>query len=133
MFNARRKKAKEKLDRLLEERTDSDEKMDEFKRQEKMFTNERIGYMVKGINASRLIENNGELIQKIYPIYSKNEKPQHPLDFRTIFYYPEKYFAGIYIDTKLFNVLVIWSMTLFLFIAVYFDWLRKLVGGRDFR
>lgn len=133
VYNNRRKKANAERDKILTDKTNTAEKETEFKRRERRYTNERIGYMAKNINSARLIENDGELVQKIYPIYTKNERPDHALDFRTIFYYPEKYFAGRYIDTKIFNVLVIWSMTIFLFIAVYFDWLRKIVGGRLFK
>ena len=86
--------------------------------------------MLKNIGTKRrVITSDDELVQKIYPVYAKNEHPNHALDFRTNFYYPEKYFAGSYIDTKFFNLAIIWFMTVILFIAVYFDWLRKIVGG----
>jgi hypothetical protein len=88
--------------------------------------------MVRNIaTKKRIVVSNGELVQKIYPIYARNTTPNHLFDFRVNFYYPEKYFAGMYIDTKIFNTLVIWSMTIFLFIALYYDWLRKILGSRD--
>lgn len=133
VYNSRRKKAKDELDELIASHTDTPEKEEQYIKDRKRYENERINYMLKNIGTKRRVMVSGnELVQKIYPIYSKNEHPNHALDFRTNFYFPEKYFAGSYIDTKVFNVLVIWMMTLLLFIAVYFDWLRKVVGGKKF-
>lgn len=132
VYNNRRKEAKEELDKLMEDMTSTEEKKETFYAMKDRYENERISYMLKNIGTKkRIVAHKGELIQKIYPIYAKNENPEHPLDFRTNFYYPEKYFVGTYIDTKYFNAAVIWSMTLFLFIALYFDWLRKIVGSRN--
>jgi len=134
VYNNRRKKAKDQLDELVEAKTETPEMKQAFIDRKKRFTNERIEYMVKNTGTKRrVVENNQELVQKIYPVYAETEYPDHALDFRTIFYYPVKYFGGSYIDTKVFNVIVIWSMTIFLFIAVYFDWLRKMLSGRLFK
>ncbi len=132
VYNNRRKEAKTELDLKVEDLTSTEEKENAFYNMKSRYENDRINYMLRNIGTKkRIVESNGELVQKIYPIYAKNTDPGHALDFRTNFYYPEKHFAGSYIDTKVFNVLVIWSMTLFLFIALYYDWLRKLVGGRE--
>lgn len=131
VYNARRKKAKDQLDELIELNTNTEEKEQAYIENKRQYENERISYMLKNISVKRrVVVSKDELVQKIYPIYNKNEHPDHALDFRTNFYFPEKYFAGKYIDTKVFNVLVIWLMTIILFIAVYYDWLRKIVGGR---
>ena len=130
VYNNRRRKAKDELDTYVESQTDTAEKEQQYLANRNRFENDRISYMLKNIGTKRrVIVSGDELVQKIYPVYAKNEHPDHALDFRTNFYFPEKYFAGSYIDTKIFNVGVIWSMTLFLFIAVYFDWLRKIVNG----
>ena len=85
--------------------------------------------MLRNISTKeRILASGNELIQKIYPIYARNNNPEHKLDFRANFYFPEKYFAGSYIDTKVFNVLIIWLMTLVLFLTVYYDLLKKIIG-----
>jgi len=118
---------------LIEERTNTEEKERAFVKSKMQFENETLPYMLRNLSTKRSVTVSGAaLVQKIYPIYAKNEHPKHALDFRTNFYYPEKYLAGNYIDTKVFNVLIIWVMTLFLFVAVYFDWLRKIVGGKRY-
>ena len=131
VYNNRRKQAKTTLDSKIADYTSTPEKEELFYKRKSMYENDRISYMLRNIGIKkRILESDGELIQKIYPIYARNEDPAHLLDFRVHFYYPEKYIAGSYIDTKFFNVLVIWAMTFILFIALYFDWLRKIVSGR---
>lgn len=133
VFNARRKKAKDELDELIAKRTATLEREEKFLKLRDTYENERIGLMVKNIQTKRRVVTSGdELVQLIYPIYAKNEHPQHALDFRTNFYYPEKYFAGNYLDTKIFNVIIIWLMTIILFIAVYYDWLRRILRAGKF-
>ncbi len=78
--------------------------------------------------AERIVEYQGKLIQLINPIYKNPEIPPNPLNFRTHFYAPYKYFMGKFYPTKYFNVIIIWMMSLFFFVALYFDWLKKLVN-----
>jgi ABC-type multidrug transport system ATPase subunit/uncharacterized tellurite resistance protein B-like protein len=92
------------------------------------YQNEQIGFLVKNrAEATRILEDHGELIQKAFPIYN-DPTPRHLLDFRTHFYAPVKHVLGIYIDTLAFNVLVIWIMTLILILTLYFDLLRNFLG-----
>ena len=128
VFNSRRKSAKDELDEMIAKRTATPELEEKFLEMHDKYENERIGLMVKNIQTKRRVVTSGDdLVQLIYPVYAKNEHPEHALDFRTNFYYPEKYFAGKYIDTKVFNVIIIWLMTIVLFVAVYYDWLRKIL------
>lgn len=128
VYNTRRKKAKDRLDKMIEDQTATSEQEAAFYALRDTYENERISLMAKNIQTKRRVVTSGnELVQKIYPVYAKNEHPDNALDFRTNFYYPEKYFAGQYIDTKIFNVIIIWIMTIVLFIAVYYDWLRKVL------
>jgi hypothetical protein len=88
--------------------------------------NKRIEEMVKKKNeVVRIIEYKNRLVQKIYPIFQEPSNVSHLLDFRTIFYAPVKHFAGKRIDTLWFNIGMIWFMTIILFVALYFDLLRK--------
>ncbi|MEQ9402257.1 MAG: ATP-binding cassette domain-containing protein [Cyclobacteriaceae bacterium] len=132
VYNNRRKEAKTELDTVIARLTSTPEKAAEFYLHRSKYENERVSYMLRNIGTKRrIVESKGELVQKIYPIYARNDNPENLFDFRVNFYYPEKYFLGTYIETKYFNVLVIWMMTLFMFVALYFDWLRKIIGSRD--
>ena len=62
------------------------------------------------------------------PIYATPDVPNNLLDFRTFFYAPEKYFAGSFIDTYWFNVIIIWFMALIALVALYLDLLKKFLN-----
>jgi ABC transport system ATP-binding/permease protein len=47
---------------------------------------------------------------------------------RSQFFAAGKIVGNLEIDTILFNILVLWLMTLFLYIALVNDWLRKLLS-----
>jgi ABC transport system ATP-binding/permease protein len=70
----------------------------------------------------RITENG--IMQKVAPIY---KAPDFKYG-RAHFLSSEKHFGSIYIKTIYFNLIVIWMMTLFLYLVLYFDWLRKLVN-----
>lgn len=69
--------------------------------------------------------NNG-IMQKAAPVY---KEPDFTYG-RAHFYAPHKNVFGQKVDTFWFNVLVIWAVGLFLYFALYFDWLRKLINVR---
>ena len=67
------------------------------------YHNEAITELVKNITEThRIIEKDGKLIQKIYPVY-KDPDPDHPIDFDAQFYMPEKHFLNHQMDTFYFN------------------------------
>jgi hypothetical protein len=109
--------------------TDTPEKESAFGRYREMYHNEAIAELVKNLTEThRIIEKDGNLIQKIYPIY-KDPDPTHAIDFDAQFYMPAKHFLNRNIDTFFFNTGVIWSMTLVLSLTLYFDVLRRVVDG----
>lgn len=69
----------------------------------------------------RIVEYNGELIQKTDPIYLD---PVHKF-IKAHFYAPRKKVFGIYIQTIWVNIGIIWFSSLLLFIALYFRLLKK--------
>jgi hypothetical protein len=109
--------------------TNTPEKELEFERFKADYHNEVIADLVKNLSEThRTIEKDGKLIQKIYPIYKKPD-PDHIIDFNAQFYMPAKHFLNRNIDTFYFNLGVIWSMSLVLAIALYFDVLRRIIDG----
>lgn len=113
----------------IEEMTNTPEKELSFEHFKADYHNEVIADLVKNLSEThRSIEKDGKLIQKIYPIY-KDPDPDHTIDFNAQFYMPKKHFLGRNIDTFYFNLGVIWSMSLVLGIALYFDVLRRIIDG----
>lgn len=100
-----------------------------FARYKEKYHNEAISELVKNSTEThRIIEKDGKLIQKIYPIY-KDPDPDHSIDFDAQFYMPEKHFLNRNLDTFWFNTGVIWSMSLALALMLYFDLLRRVIDG----
>lgn len=71
---------------------------------------------------TKIIEVDGELIQQQDPIY------MDAAGFRAHFYAPRKVLFGKYYDTFIVNVLVLWLMTVFLAITLYFDVFRGVMN-----
>jgi len=118
-----------KRDALISSRTDTPEEELEYTRLRENYHNETIAEFVKNtVETHRIIEDDGKLVQKIYPIF-KDPDPDHAVDFNAQFYMPAKHFMGYDIDTLYFNTGVIWSMALFLGLLLYFDVLRKIIDG----
>lgn len=105
------------------------EKVEPFSVYRERYHNEAIADLVKNMSeVHRIIEKDGKLIQKIYPVY-KDPDPDHAIDFDAQFYMPQKHFLNQNIDTFVFNTAVIWSMSLLLAILLYVDVLRRIIDG----
>jgi len=127
-YNNRYSKADKHKDDIINRRTNTAKKEREFEDEKNSYQNEAITELVKNTSElNRIIENNGKLVQKIYPIY-KDPDPDHTFDFDAQFYMPAKHFFAP-IDTIYFNLIVIWLMTLILAIALYFEILLKIIDG----
>ena len=117
-------------DALIGALTDNPEKRDMYDRLRRNHYNKRIEEMVKkSSEVVRIIEYKDRLVQKIFPIFHEPTVSDNIFNFRTIFYSPTKYFAAKQRDTLWFNIGMIWFMTILMFIALYFDLLRKLVDS----
>lgn len=98
------------------------------------YTNERVEETVENrLNPQQRIELDGRIYVKASPIYQDDLRPANLLDFRADLFVPTKHFLGRYYDTLYFNMIVIWIMTAFLYITLYFDLLRKAVSAIERR
>jgi len=122
-------KADAEKERKINSLTNTPEKEKAFELFRNSYQNEAITDLVKNSNEiHRIIEQDGKLVQKVFPIY-KDPDPEHIVDFDAQFYMPTKHFLGQNIDTLFFNLGVIWTMTIVLVIALYFELLRKIIDG----
>jgi ABC transport system ATP-binding/permease protein len=127
--------AKEKLIDTLSSTT---ERRASFELARQQYVNAAVSEAVKNVNTvERIVEYDNQLVQKIYPIYMDEHRPGSYFDFSANLYQPTKYFAGVNFDTYFFNICVIWSMTVFLFITLYFDVLKRMIkileGNRKYK
>ncbi len=122
-------KADQYKDNVIHEMTNTPEKKEAFELLKSKYFNESIASLVKNQNdAHRIIEHDGILIQKVFPIYM-TPHPSGLFDFRDQFYVPHKHFMGRHFDTLYFNISIIWVMSLILILTLYFDIPRKVVDG----
>ena len=75
----------------------------------------------------KIIEYKGELIQKMEPIFMD---PKNKF-IRAHFYSPTKQIFGKYVNTYVVNVIVLWVMTIVLYLALYFRLLKKLLDSGE--
>lgn len=128
-YGQRYKKADQAKEDKIRKLTSTEDDQMVFQRFREAYHNEAIADLVKNLSEThRIIEKDGKLVQKIYPIY-KDPDPDHMVDFDAQFYMPAKHFLNANVDTFWFNTGVVWSMTLVLTITLYFDLLRRLIDG----
>ena len=90
------------------------------------YTNKSLEEFVTNKNETeKIIEFKGELRQKLDPIYMD---PRHPF-IKAHFYSPTKLLFGREIDTYIVNIIVLWFMTLMVYIILYFRLLKKLLDS----
>ena len=96
-----------------------------FNRIKDDYFNEMVSRFVrKELDKNKILRQGNHLVQVVDPIYQKPE-PSHVLAFRTHFFAPSKHFAGYYFETLWFNIVVVWILTIFMYIILYFDLFRK--------
>ncbi len=89
------------------------------------YENERLREVVLDLGpGDKSIETSRKIIQKYQPGYMK---PVSRIG-RAPFYAPFKQIGNIIFDTYLFNILVLWLVTILLYIALYYNLLQKAVS-----
>jgi ABC transport system ATP-binding/permease protein len=127
-YNLRNANAMEAREKLIFELTNTPERLQEFEKLKSSYKNESVTRMVENSSDQvRIVEWKGKMDQKIYPIYFEDHRPANQFDFRDKFYVPQKHFLNQKFDTLYFNISVIWAMTILLYVALYFELLKKLV------
>lgn len=118
-------KDKERIIYFYENKSKSGYDLNLFKN---LYSNESLTDIVRNINTkNRIIRFNNRLVQVVDPIYNTPERSSNPLNYRTHFYAPQKYFLGTYWNTFWFNLTVIWIISILLYVALYFEFFRKIL------
>lgn len=140
MYVNRKNVALESMDKWRHDHIVIPQKESEYLKLEREYSNEKINAMVQNsMTLVNYIEVGDKLIRKTTPIFATPKVPENPLNFRTFYYTPEKYFAGRYFDTFWFNIIIIWIMAILGLAALYMDLLKKFltliekIGDYNFR
>ncbi|WP_066759872.1 ATP-binding cassette domain-containing protein [Crocinitomix algicola] len=93
------------------------------------YTNDALTrFVTNKTDLNKLVVAGNQLVQKSDPIYLD---PYDVSFFNAHFYAPRKRMMGTYVSTFSGNLMVIWSMTLFFIITLYFDLFKKLLDGLE--
>ena len=91
------------------------------------YHNEGVSDIVRKVyEKNKILEFNHQLVQHYDPIY-QDPFVDGALTLRTHFYSPVKPFLGKTYDTFWYNMIVIWLLTVLLYLALYYEWLKKLI------
>jgi len=113
-------------DRIIASKVKTPEERDAFNKLRDEFYNESLGDLVmNSTDFYRIIERDGKLIQRLHPIY---QDPTGSCMLRSHFFAPRKVLFGQYVDTFWANIIVIWLMSLFLMMTLYFDALTRILA-----
>ncbi len=126
MYAKRFTRLKNQHEKIVAALTDTDKKKAAYNALRNTYTNDRVKSFVENANSiQKITESKNRLIQKQYPIFS-DPRPVNLFDFRAQFYTPTKYFLNYYFSTEWFNITVIWVMSVFMLILLYYDVLHKI-------
>ena len=104
------------------------ENLQRFLKLRDSYFNKSLEEFVKDKNETKnIIVYKGELLQKLDPVFMDSK-----YNFiRAHFYAPQKQVFGMRVDTYIVNVVVLWVMTFFLYLALYFRLLKKLLDSGE--
>ncbi|HXB39181.1 MAG TPA: ATP-binding cassette domain-containing protein [Bacteroidia bacterium] len=123
----REKTARDKKEEIVSSLNKTDAMAAEYIKMQDMYENEALNNFMKNENdlGDKCLEKDGILIQRTNPIFLDPDDNYG----RAHFYAPQKRFFGRYYQTFWFNLCVIWGMSVFMMITLYFDVLKKLLDG----
>jgi ABC transport system ATP-binding/permease protein len=84
-------------------------------------------FVINKNETTKIVEYKGELVQKMDPIFLD---PEYRF-IKAHFYSPTKQLLGKYIDTYIVNVIVLWMITAFLYIVLYYRFLKRLLDSGE--
>ena len=116
----------QKREALIQSYTSTPEKKAEFDKENDDYSNDALSDFVTNHNDfTRILEVDHELIQRADPIFLDPVKSS--IFGNAHFYAPNKRIFGQLFDTFWVNLGIVWGMTIFLSITLYFDALKSLL------
>lgn len=117
------------IDRDVSQRTSTPEGKEAYQKEYDNYYNDFLGRFAKNAMAPLpVVRLNNRLVQKIDPVLLDPQDPS-ALSFRTHFMAPRKNFFGMKIDTFYFNMLMLWIFTILMYVALYYQLLKKFLDS----
>ncbi len=118
--------ASEVKEQLISKMTDTPQKAKLFSDLKNKFENESLEEMVRSSNQTdRLVVTNEKIIQRFEPVYHQNESEGF---FKAPLFSSVKNFSGKQFRTMPSNLVVIWGMSLLLYVLLYFNVMRRVIN-----
>ncbi len=122
-FNKRSHKINNLKDSTFNALVDKNGK-DKMVKMKKTYHNEKIEeFVLDKTKINMLKKHNHEIIRKKDPVYIDSDSKTG----RAQFYAAKKHIGKYSFPTTVFNILILWFFSIILFIALYYEWLKKLV------
>jgi ABC transport system ATP-binding/permease protein len=96
-----------------------------FRFKNKYYNNSLADQVLNKMEKVKITEVRGRLVQKAEPIYKEPQKNNG----RAHFFAPEKKMGGMVVQTLGFNMVVIWLFTLFFYLALQFNLLKRAINS----
>jgi len=117
-------KANNEKDQFISKFQSTEEGKEQFLELKRRYHNESLSEFVRNSGeVERIIEYDGQLIQKVDPIYLYPESKF----IRSHFYAPAKSVFGYYVSTYWVNVIVIWLSSIMLYLILYYRLFKRLL------
>jgi len=118
-----------RISNVVSDRKDSFYNMNDIKLkkiEDDYYNDKLLEIVTKPYERKKILVYNNTLVQNTDPIYLDSYKKGF-FSFRTHFYAPSKYLFGMKIDTFLFNISLVLLNSFFLYLALYFELLGRMV------
>jgi len=129
-YNEAYNAAEARKDNLLAEMQNTPEKQEKFFLLRDNYFNENLSDLAKNASSkNKILRSNNNYIQNMERIYQLPLN-KNSISFRTHFYAPVKYLFGKQYSTFTLNIIVLWFMSLVLYITLYFNLLQRLLDWK---
>lgn len=122
VFNQNNAKKEEMVEKALITNADL------YNRLKNDYHNEAISDLAKKVlEKKKILEYDNQLVQQIDPVFM-DPTFTSIYSWRAHFLAPRKFFLGNFYDTFYYNMIVIWVFTFLLYVALYFEMVKKIFG-----
>jgi ABC-type multidrug transport system ATPase subunit len=84
-------------------------------------------FVINKNESTKIVQFKGELIQKMDPIFMDPEQSF----IKAHFYSPTKRLFGLYIDTYIVNILILWVITIMIYLTLYYRLLKNFLDSAE--
>ncbi len=117
--------ASDKKESLVEKQIEERKSSENFSAFKESHQNEKLSEIVKNLMVKdKVVLADHRIVRRFEPVFQESKEKGI---FAAPFYSYSKSLFGIQMETIWFNLIILWGMTVLLYVTLYFDWLRKIL------